>query len=175
MTGIQCAPLGSLEWHGLICRQCSSPEKHLVTRRSGLKKKLKFGCVVFGTVFNHWGSLMYIWFLFSHALFGVSSETHFLPVGLSTFIDWDLLCQVTWRRQHTEHTGQCRAWTETALKTSIGVHKARFLGQWKLGCLAKGQQQRLCGKHLTDVLQLSLETQMSQLLDFQKPRLHVFF
>ena len=63
-----------------------SPEKYLVTRRSGFKKKLKFGCVAFGTVLTHWNGLMYIWFLFSHALFGVSTKTHFLPVGLSTSI-----------------------------------------------------------------------------------------
>lgn len=46
--------LGSLKWHWLICYQFSSPEKHLVTRRSGFQKKLKFGCEAFGIVSYHW-------------------------------------------------------------------------------------------------------------------------
>lgn len=140
MAGILCVPLGSLKWHGLICCQCSSPEKHLVTRRSGFKKKPNFVCVAFGTVLNHWNGLMYIWFLFSHALFGVSSKTHFLPVGLSTSIDWVLPCQVTRGRLYTEHKGQCRAWTETPSKMDAGLYMASFLGQWKLGCLPEGHQ-----------------------------------
>lgn len=118
---------------------------------------------------------------FSHALFGVSCKTHFLPVGLSASIDGVLPCKSPGEgciesTYGSVETGQKHLWTwvQDHIRQVSSVS-----GHW--GIWLKTDSQQLCSVSGTKKCQScdrcpqsSLEMQMSQLSDCQKPKNYVF-